>query len=389
MKDCKNRHAVKSPYTSLGLAITGVILISLLSLSIHISGGLRADAQQNNNWYVGKGVKENTYYTYKIQDHDTNQGQPFTMTIYFKDYNETGKYWIAPVFIVDRGRVLNGTFHLSDLDLTALGSSVIPSEMSPYRSAYANTLQWLESFVPKPGQSLSAVNWGKIGTIGGSPVNPGGAAKVTVPAGAFDTTLISYHKGVDNRIWVNRDLPFPVKAETYADVTTGNPPIQYVYDLQATGQGQPPAPESQIEVPKPPLKIQTARGSYIIQLLWSPEVIRVGQPVEFGTLFTNAAENVVNGVRYGFKVTESDGTVLKDLKNQKADEGTGVQQLTFEKDGPKDIEVTVEAVEGNPMGEFVESSKFGMVVQPSAGGDTAAVAAQNQTTNTTTTSPSA
>jgi hypothetical protein len=171
-----------------------------------------------------------------------------------------------------------------------------------------------------------------------------------------------------------------VKAETYADVTTGNPPIQYVYDLQATGQGQPPAPESQIEVPKPPLKIQTARGSYIIQLLWSPEVIRVGQPVEFGTLFTNAAENVVNGVRYGFKVTESDGTVL---------EGTGVQQLTFEKDGPKDIEVTVEAVEGNPMGEFVESSKFGMVVQPSAGGDTAAVAAQNQTTNTTTTSPSA
>jgi hypothetical protein len=364
-------------------------LISLLSLSIHISGGLRADAQQNNNWYVGKGVKENTYYTYKIQDHDTNQGQPFTMTIYFKDYNETGKYWIAPVFIVDRGRVLNGTFHLSDLDLTALGSSVIPSEMSPYRSAYANTLQWLESFVPKPGQSLSAVNWGKIGTIGGSPVNPGGAAKVTVPAGTFDTTLISYHKGVDNRIWVNRDLPFPVKAETYADVTTGNPPIQYVYDLQATGQGQPPAPESQIEVPKPPLKIQTARGSYIIQLLWSPEVIRVGQPVEFGTLFTNAAENVVSGVRYGFKVTESDGTVLKDLKNQKADEGTGVQQLTFEKDGPKDIEVTVEAVEGNPMGEFVESSKFGMVVQPSAGGDTAAVAAQNQTTNTTTTSPSA
>ena len=389
MKDCKNQHAVKSPYTSLGLAITGVILISLLSLSIHISGGLRADAQQNDMWYVGKGVKENTYYTYKIQDHDTNQGQPFTMTVYFKDYNETGKYWITPVFVVDRGKVLNGTFHLSDLDLTALGSSDIPSEMSPYRSAYANTIQWLESFVPKPGQSLSAVNWGKIGSIGGSPVNPGGAAKVTVPAGTFDTTLISYHKGVDNRIWVNRDLPFPVKAETYADVTTGNPPLQYAYDLQATGQGQPPAPQSQIEIPKPPLKIQTARGSYIIQLLWSPEAIRVGQPVEFGTIFTSAAENLVSGVRYGFKVTESDGTVLKDLKNQKADDGTGVQKLTFEKDGPIDIDVTVEAVEGNPMGDFIESSNFGIIVQPSAGGDTAAVAAQNQTTNTTTTSPSA
>jgi hypothetical protein len=388
MKDGKNWHAVKGN-SILGLAITGVILVSLLNLSIHISGGLRADAQQSDMWYVGKGAKENTYYTYKIQDGETNQGQPFIMTIYFKDYNEAGKYWIAPVFVVDRGKVLNGTFHLSDLDLTALGSSDIPSEMSPYRSAYANTLQWLESFVPKPGQSLSAVNWGKIASIGGSPVNPGGAAKVTVPAGTFDTTLISYHKGVDNRIWVNRNLPFPVKAETYADVTTGNPPIQYAYDLQATGEGQPPAPQSQIEIPKPPLKIQTARGTYIIQLLWSPEAIRVGQPVEFGTIFTNAAGNLLSDVRYGFKVTEPDGTVLKDLRNQRADDGTGVQKLTFQRDGPKDVEVTVEAVGGNPMGEFVESSTFGMVVQPSAGGETAAVATQNQTSNATTTSPSA
>lgn len=389
MKDRKNHYTVKGPYTNLGLAITGVILITLMGLSTQTSGRLSADAQQSDMWYVGKGVKENTYYTYKIQDGETNQGQPFTMTIYFKDYNETGKYWNAPVFIVDKGRVLNGTFHLSDLDLTALGSSNIPSEMSPYRSAYANTLQWLESFVPKPGQSLSAVNWGKIASIGGSPVNPSGAAKVTVPAGTFDTTLISYHKGVDNRIWVNRDLPFPVKAETYADVTTGNPPLQYAYDLQATGQGQPPAPQSQIEIPKPPLKIQTGRGTYIIQLLWSPEAIRVGQPVEFGTIFTDAAENIISDVRYGFKVTESDGTVLKDLRNQRADDGTGVQKLTFEKDGPKDIDVTVEAVGGNPMGEFVERANFGMIVQPSAGGDTAAVAAQNQTTNTTTASPSA
>jgi hypothetical protein len=353
----------------------------MLVLPYSNSGGIAANAQQNDMWYVGKGAKENTYYTYKIQDHDTNQGQPFTMTVFFKDFNETGKYWIAPVFVVDKGRVLNGTFHLSDLDLTALGSSVIPKEMSPYRSAYANTLQWLESFVPRPGQSLSAVNWGKIGSIGGSPVNPGGAAKVTVPAGSYDTTVITYHKGVDNRIWVDSDLPYPVKAETYADVTTGNPPIQYVYDLQATGQGQPPAPESQIEIPKPPLEIQTARGTYILQLLWDPEVIVAGQPVEFGILFGDAAGGIVDRVRYGFKVTEPDGTVLEDLKNQRADDGTGIQEYTFESDGPKDVEVTVDVVGGTPMGEFVESSKFGIVVQSPSG--TAAASSQNQTTNTT------
>lgn len=376
MISCENRE-----YASLSSLLVVIVLVSMLVLPYSISGGIAASAQQNDMWYLGKGAKENTYYTYKIQDHDTNQGQPFTMTVSFKDFNETGKYWIAPVFVVDKGKVLNGTFHLSDLDLTALGSSVIPKEMSPYRSAYANTIQWLESFVPRPGQSLSAVNWGKIGSIGGSPVNPGGAAKVTVPAGTYDTTVITYHKGVDNRIWVNSDLPYPVKAETYADVTTGNPPIQYVYDLQATGQGQPPAPESQIEIPKPPLEIQTARGTYILQLLWDPEVIVAGQPVEFGILFGDAAGGIVDRVRYGFKVTEPDGTVLEDLKNQRADDGTGIQEYTFESDGPKDVEVTVDVVGGTPMGEFVESSKFGIVVQSPSG--TAAASPQNQTTNTT------
>src|ERR671918_118843 len=366
MKSCKIWNPLKYLHISRRSAIFAVILLSILSIYLHSSGAM-ANAQQGDNWYVGKGAKEDTYYTFKIEDHDTNQGQPFTMTVYFKDYNETGKYWIAPVFVVDKGKVINGTFHLSDLDLTALGSSDIPPEMSPYRSAYANTIQWLESFVPKPGQSLSAVNWGKIGSIGGSPVNPGGAAKVTVPAGTFDTTLISYHKGVDNRIWVNRDLPFPVKAETYADVTTGNPPLQYAYDLQATGQGQPPAPQSQIEIPKPPLKIQTARGTYIIDLLWDPEVIQVGQPTEFGLIFTDAAGNLQPDVRYGFKVTESNGTVQTDLKNQKADDGTGIQQLTFEKEGPKDVEVAVEAVAGTPMRDFVESSTFNIVAVPPAG----------------------
>ena len=68
------------------------------------------NAQSDNNWYVGKGVKPNTYYTYTIQNEDVNQGQPFTMTLYFKDYNATGQYWNVPTFVVDKGQVLNGTF---------------------------------------------------------------------------------------------------------------------------------------------------------------------------------------------------------------------------------------------------------------------------------------
>ena len=88
--------------------------------------------------------------------------------------------------------------------------------------------------------------------MGGSAIGPSGSARVKVPAGTYDTIVLTYHRGVDNHIWINRNLPYPIKAETYADVTTGNPPIQYAFNLQATGKGQPPIPKSHIQAPNLP-----------------------------------------------------------------------------------------------------------------------------------------
>jgi hypothetical protein len=318
----------------------------------------------DDNWYVGKGVKPNMYVTYKIQSHDTNQGQPFTMTIYFKEFNDTGHYWVAPVYVNDQGKIINGTFHLSDLDLTALGSSKIPPAMSPYRSAYTSSLEWLSAFVPKPGQSLSSPNWGKIAAIGGSPIGPGGQEKITVPAGTFDTKVISWHKGVDNKIWINKDMPYPIKAQTFADTTTTNPPIQYAFELVATGQGQPAVPKSVLEIPKSPLTLQTARGTYYIKLLWGPDPIKVGIATDFGLLFLDNSQTLVDKqVSYSFKVTDMNGTVIKDIHNQQALGGTGTQKdVKFEKPGPVDVTVRVEGVQGENMGDFVESADYNLYV---------------------------
>ena len=254
--------------------IVAAVLVTGLSTIMFQTKNVYAD----NNWYLGKGVKPGMYFTYRIQDHDTKEGQNFIMTIYFKQYDTKNQYWIAPVYVVDpTGNVINGTFHLSDLDLSALGSSQIPVTMVPYRSAYVDSLGWLSSFVPKPGLSLTAPYWRKIAAIGGSPVAPGGSSKVTVPAGTFDTTLVSWHYGVDNNIYVDPSLPYPVKAQTFAAVTTGNPPVQFAFDLQAEGQGPPPIPKSHFESPTPSLTIQTARGTYYIELLWQPETIAHGK----------------------------------------------------------------------------------------------------------------
>jgi hypothetical protein len=132
------------------------ILLASIFLSFGLTGilpyiGFINNVYAQNSWYLGQGAKPDTYYTYKIQEHDTKQGQPYIMSIYFKSYNNTGNYWIAPTYVVYQGKVYNGTLHLSSLDLTALGSSKIPQDMQPFISGYKDSIAWLSSFVPKPG----------------------------------------------------------------------------------------------------------------------------------------------------------------------------------------------------------------------------------------------
>lgn len=365
-------------FISTVMLVTILMMAGLAKVPVGMIGVGVGNVYADDNWYVGNGVKPNMYATFKVQNHDTNQGQPFTMTIYFKDHNDTGHYWVAPVFVNDQGQIINGTFNLSDLDLTALGSSKIPPTLLPYKNAYASSLQWLAAFVAKPGQSLTAQYWGKIAAIGGSPIAPSGTQTITVPAGTFPTTIIKWHKGVDNVIWINKDFPYPIKAQTYADTTTGNPPIQYAFELQATGQGQPPIPKSVIELPKSPIMLQTARGTYYIELFFPPS-ITTGNETKFGILFRDNAQNPISEVSYGFKITDKNGTAVVDLKDQKAPDGTSIQKVKFEKPGPITATVSIDAVGGSPMGDFVESSDFKLGVSEAGH-------SQNATSSSTSTS---
>jgi len=345
------------------LILTMVLVVPILLLTWSTIDIQKAYA--SNNWYLGKGVKPNTYYTYKIQNHDTKQNQPFTMTIYFKQFDKNKGYWIAPVYVVEpNGNVVNGTFHLSDLDLSALGSSQISTAMRPYRGAYVDTLDWLASFVPKPGLSLTAPYWGKLAAIGGSPIAPSGGTKVTVPAGTFDTTAVTWHYGADNAVYVNPNMPYPIKAKAFAAVTTGSPPIQFAFDLLSTGQGPPKIPKSNIQAPKPPLTLQTGRGTYSIQLFWEPITILHGKETKFAILFKDGSGNsIIKQVSYTFTVTTHDGKIIKQAINQKAPDGTGRQTVTIPNAGPFTVKVSIDSVAGTPSGMFIESTSYNLIAE--------------------------
>jgi hypothetical protein len=341
---------------------TAAISISSYDGKINSNNAYASD----DNWYVGEGVKDNMYVTYRIQDYDTNNGAPYTMTIYFEKQDEDGD-WIAPAFVVDEGNVINGTLNLSSLDMSVLGKGTqIPDEMVPYVNGYKDSLQWLSAYVPKPGQSLSSASWGKIAAIGGSEIKPSGAEKITVKAGTFDTVKIAYHKSVDNTIWVADGFPFPIKAQTYADVTTGQPPIQYAFELLATGTGRPSEPVSTIQLPQPPLEQRTARGTYFIDLNWSPAEIKAGTNVTFDVSFFDSRHTPVQDVDYNFKITDSKGDVLADLRNQFASDSVGRHTVKFNDTnaGPAKIEVDIVAVGSRDTGAFVEAATFNIVAVP-------------------------
>jgi hypothetical protein len=245
--------------------------------------------------------------------------------------------------------------------MTALGSSVVSPDLVKYRAAYANSLAWLASYVPKPGQSLSAPNWGKIAAIGGSAISPGGAAKVTTPAGDFNTVDVSWKYGPTNHIWVVPNMPFPVKAQTFAAVSQGNAPVQYQFELQSTGTGCPTAPKAVEEIPKSGLVLQTGRATYSIKLIWEPDPIVAGSNTTLGLIFSDSFGKGISGVSYDLDITAKNGTVVDELDRQRADEGTGLVTYTFPSPGPYDIKVTINAVEGVPTGEFVESATFSVV----------------------------
>src|SRR5215212_6027765 len=347
-----------------GRFILGSMIISSV-IGIAIDLPIKNAYAVDNNWYLGEGAKQNMYVKYNIRELDTNNGRPFEMTIYFKEKDDKGN-WVAPVFVVDEGRVITGTFRLSALDLTALGTSEIPPEMTKYRSAYTNSLKWLSAYVPFPGQSLSSASWGKIGSIGGSEIKPSGTAKLTLPAfpKPIDTTIIRYHKSVDSDIWVLNEFPYPVKAKTFVDVTTGSPRVQFEFNLLATGQGEPSKPEGASFAVKPPLTERTPRGTYYIRLNWEPETIHAGNETRFLVEILDDTQFPLNRVSYDFKILNSNGSALLDLKNQFAEDGTAVHPVKFNETGPAKVQVVVNGIQGVNAGEFVENTEFDIGIVP-------------------------
>jgi hypothetical protein len=76
----------------------------------------------------------------------------------------------------------------------------------------------------------------------------------------------------------------------------------------------------------------------------------------------DSSKSIIKDVSYSFKVTDSNGNIIKDLKDQKALDGTSTQVLRFTKPGPMNILISIDALAGQTAGDFVENVEFHLAV---------------------------
>ena len=328
-----------------------------------------AFAQTTPEWYPGEGIRQDMYVKYTIEHYDFNERQPYDITLYFQQQDQDGN-WIVPTYVEADGRVLQGTLKLSDTMSPLLGGEV-PQEMREFVSGYQSSLTWLDAFTTISAPlSLTAGSWGKIASIGGSEVRPAGTQQVTFAgaqslcgAASCDATLVTWHKGVDSNVWVVHEFQFPVKAETFADVTTPPAPIQFRFELLETGSGQPAAPTGTGQTSGPPLERTTTDGSRII-LTWDPVDIQPNSMVNFGLDMRDANNAPLNNVAYDLILKEGNGQIIQEFNDQLAQSGTATHQATFNSTGPKTVTVTVSSIGSRPTGQIVQTTDFNLAVVP-------------------------
>ena len=201
-------------------------------------GGQAGGVDKEGSWYVGEGLKKGDFFSYKVCWVDHKECTAFEMDMWIKGDIQTGSEtkWLAEVVVYDGAKIIKGEMELGKVTPEPTGGS---EELGIYRGVFKSSIAWLSAFATSDGsaggkgpKNFDAVSWGKIGNIGGEQVLPSGLETITVPAGTWETVLISWKTGGSHSyVWIVDDFPFPIKAHTLTHVSEGIPPPEYIFEL--------------------------------------------------------------------------------------------------------------------------------------------------------------
>lgn len=204
------------------------------------SGGLQAGGVNiDGSWYVGEGLKVGDYFAYNVCHVDYLDCSDFDMAMWVQEEVRVGtedKFRIQ-VLVYDGNKIVKGIMDVGQVAPEPTGGS---EEISSYRGAYKSSIAWLSAFATKEIGDLTgkgpkdfrAASWGKIANIGGQQILPTALETIRVGAGEFESVLVTWKTGgIQSKVWIVDEFPFPIKAETFMHVSSGIPPVEYDFEL--------------------------------------------------------------------------------------------------------------------------------------------------------------
>ena len=275
----------------------------------HVSAGSGIGAglggvNHPGSWYPGENLKVGDYFKYKICHVEYKDCTDFWFSMWIEKEVTSGPEDVlrVQVLVEDGNKILKGQMDLGKVTPEYIGGTVSDNILR-YASVYKNSISWLSSFataeIDQPGKgpkAFSKVSWGKIANIGGEQVSPIGMETITVPAGEYDTILVGWKSGgITSHISVVDDFPFPVKANTWVQVTEGVPPPEYrfsLYEYRENVSSNPFAGIIDTEAAKKgegcitnyeTVKVyeNTNTNSMVLDIIYGPEKPRIGCEIEW------------------------------------------------------------------------------------------------------------
>ena len=200
----------------------------------YMPGGI----QNDGTWYAGEGLQQGDYFSYSMCYFEYKNCSQFEMKFWVvgEITDGTEKKWLLDVVVIDGNKIIRGDMEIGKIAPEPTGGT---DNLSVYRDAYKSTLAWLSAYATAPTgdllgkgpKSFSQPSWGKIASIGGDQITPTESQTISVPAGQFESVLITWKSGTTNKIWVVDNFPFPIKADAFVQVSQGIPPQLYKFEL--------------------------------------------------------------------------------------------------------------------------------------------------------------
>ena len=317
------------------------------------------------SWYAGEGLKKGDFFSYSMCHVDYKECTTFEMDMWIKGDRQVGTEtkWLAEVVVYDGNKIIVGEIELGKIAPEPTGGT---ENLGVYRGAFKSSIVWLSAFATSDGsaggkgpKAFDMQSWGKIGNIGGEQVIPTAIESVTVPAGTWETILVSWKTGGHHsNVWIVDDFPFPIKAHTVTHVSEGIPPPEYIFQLldykqyvlqspfegivstadEFAAQGCSTNFNKDVGIKKP-----TANYAYQLHVFYGPEDPVEGCEMQWLIKFISKYDDTefLNQVQYDLLVVDED---LNPLRSVAQEEG---KKFLYSPSGLATIDVIVKEAPGD------------------------------------------